>query len=126
MPHMDLLAFLRNAENTVSFAAGQTIFQEGDLAETMYVVLEGVVTIKLGGQTVDTVVPGDLFGEMALVDSTPRSAAAVATTDCKLAPIDQERFEFLVQQVPEFARHIMKTMKQRILRHDRIMRNDKV
>ena len=38
---MNLLAFLSNAENTVSYAAGQTIFQEGDTADNMYVVLEG-------------------------------------------------------------------------------------
>ena len=122
---MDLLAFLRNAENTVPFAAGQTIFHEGDPAEIMYVVLEGSVAIKVGNQIVETAVPGDLFGEMALIDATSRSATAIATTDCKLAPIDQERFEFLVQQVPIFARHIMKVMKNRIIRHDRIIRGDK-
>ena len=44
------------------------------------------VVIKLGDKIVETLVPGDLFGEMALIDSTARSATAVATTDCKLAP----------------------------------------
>lgn len=121
---MDLLTFLQSAENTVSFAAGQTIFQEGDPADNMYVVLAGAVAIKLGDPIVETEGPGDLFGEMALIDETHRSATAVAVADCQLAPIDQKRFEFLVQQVPAFARHIMKVMKQRILRDDRILRGE--
>ena len=45
-----------------------------------------------------------------------RSATAVAKTDCKLAPINQNRFKFLVQQTPHFALHLMQGMAERLRR----------
>jgi CRP/FNR family transcriptional regulator, cyclic AMP receptor protein len=57
-----------------------------------------------------------LIGEMALIDNSPRTANAVAKTPSRLAEIDRRRFDFLVQQHPNFARHVMKTLADR-LRH---------
>jgi len=53
---------------------------------------------------------------MALVDQQPRSANALAKTDCKLIPIDEKRFRFLIQQTPNFALSVMRVMAAR-LRH---------
>jgi CRP/FNR family cyclic AMP-dependent transcriptional regulator len=53
---------------------------------------------------------------MALIDQSPRSATAVAKTDCKLAPIDRRRFEFMVQQTPFFSLTVMKIMADRLRR----------
>ena len=60
--------------------------------------------------------PGGIFGELALIDSSPRSAAAVAHTDCRLAVIGERRFIFLVQQTPYFALEVMSVMAQRLRR----------
>lgn len=51
---------------------------------------------------------------MALIDQQPRSTSAVAHTDCKLAPINPARFNFLVQQTPHFALHLMRVMADRL------------
>jgi CRP-like cAMP-binding protein len=83
------------------------------------------VTITLGDTIVGTLVPGGLFGEMALIDDSPRSATAVAAIDCTLAPIDQQQFEFLVQRAPAFAQHIMRVLKDRVIRYDQMMRGVK-
>jgi CRP-like cAMP-binding protein len=57
--------------------------------------------------------PDDIFGEMALVGSSPRSATAVAVTDCTLAVINKHRFLFLVQETPMFALQVMPAMASR-------------
>jgi CRP-like cAMP-binding protein len=82
----------------------------------MYVLLEGEMDVRLGDYLVETAGAGALIGEMALIDDSPRAANAVAKTACRLAPIDQRRFHFLVQQHPYFATHVMKELADR-LRH---------
>ena len=110
------LDMFRNATDTVSFQAGDVIFQAGDTAEVMYVVVEGEVDIVVGGKAVDTTGPGGIFGEMALIDAGPRSAGAVARTDCRVVPISERRFTFLVQQTPFFSLQVMRVMAERIRR----------
>lgn len=106
----------RTEKDTLSFAAGQTIFSKGDLGDVMYAVQEGEVAIYVGDTLIDTHGPGGIFGEMAIIDAAPRSATAVAQTDCTLVPITQQRFEFLVQQTPRFAVNVMRIMAERMRR----------
>lgn len=113
---MQLSQLFRNAEYFVPFKAGETIFREGEMGDEMYVVLEGAVDVIAHGKVVETVGAEQFLGEMALIDARPRSATAVARTDCRLAPINQNRFKFLVQQTPHFALHLMRGMADR-LRH---------
>jgi CRP/FNR family cyclic AMP-dependent transcriptional regulator len=115
---MDLLNLFRDAADMESYAAGATIFNVGDPASKMYVVVEGEVEIRLGGTLLDRAGPGGLLGEMALIGDHRRSATAVAATDCRLAPITERRFLFLVQQTPFFSLHVMKVMAERIRRKD--------
>lgn len=108
------LAILRNEKDIQSFEAGATIFHEGDPAESMYGIVDGLVEIRVGDRLIETAEPGALFGEMALIDRKPRSARAVAATPCRLARIDERRFLFLVQQTPHFALHVMRTLAERL------------
>ena len=82
----------------------------------MYLLLEGEIEVFLGDFVLEIAEPDMLIGEMALIDDGPRTANAVAKTACRLAPIDQRRFHFLVQQHPHFATHVMKELAGR-LRH---------
>jgi CRP-like cAMP-binding protein len=82
----------------------------------MYVVLEGEVELKVDSTVLETLGPGQPFGEMALIDQSPRTATAIAGTPCKLAVIPERRFLFMVQQNPEFALLIMKVMADRLRR----------
>ena len=56
----------------------------------------------------------NIFGEMALIDSEPRSATAVAITDVELVPISEKQFLFLVSQTPYFALRLMRVLAQRL------------
>lgn len=102
--------------NPVTFSAGDIIFQAGESGNLMYVIQSGFVDIFVGKQLVETAEAGHIFGEMALIDHHVRSATAIAKTDCKLVPIDQKRFTFLVQENPYFAIEVMQVLAER-LRH---------
>jgi CRP/FNR family transcriptional regulator, cyclic AMP receptor protein len=67
---------------------------------------------------VETVGEDGFFGEMALIDHSPRSATAIAKTDCTLVKIDERQFLFLVQETPFFAIIMMRTMAGRIRRRN--------
>jgi CRP/FNR family cyclic AMP-dependent transcriptional regulator len=107
------LHIFRHAE-TVDFSAGETVFEQGDTGTAMYVVAEGEVEILSWPVVLETARPGSVIGEMALIDHAPRSATAVAKTNCKLVAVDHRRFEFLVQQTPYFALEVMQLMAERL------------
>lgn len=111
---MTRATLFRPSDNYEEYLAGETIFNQGDEASSMYVIIEGQVQIVFMGQTLRVLGADDAFGEMALIDSTPRSTGAVAKTDVKLARVDQRRFLFLIQQSPSFALRIMKIMADRL------------
>lgn len=112
------LDLFKNEDRYDEFKQGQTIFKEGDSGSTMYVVLAGSVKLSVKGQEVENLGPGGVLGEMALIDTVPRSATATAATDCKLVPIDMKRFTFLVQQTPHFSVQIMRVIADRLRRMD--------
>jgi CRP/FNR family transcriptional regulator, cyclic AMP receptor protein len=97
-----------------SFAAGEVIFRQGDPASEMYVVESGEVEIRLDGRLIDTLGSKTIFGEMALVDSAPRSATAKALTDVTLVPVSEKQFLFLVAQTPHFALNVMRVLAGRL------------
>lgn len=106
----------RHEENPLQFQAGQTIIEEGSESNTMYVILEGAIEVRHNGTVLMTESTGDIFGELSLVDHRPASASVVATADTRLAAIDENRFQFLVQQHPYFAISVMQKMCERIRR----------
>jgi CRP-like cAMP-binding protein len=66
---------------------------------------------------IDTLGTDDVFGEMAVVDKSPRMATAIAIEDSTLAVIDRNRFLFLVQETPMFALSVMSAMAARLRSH---------
>ena len=103
------------------FERGQRIFTQGETGRTMYVVHEGEVELLVNGQLVETVFAGGVLGEMGLIDTSPRSATAVARTDCKLIPVNKQRFTLLVQHTPDFALQLMRIMAGRLRVMDRML-----
>jgi CRP-like cAMP-binding protein len=84
----------------------------------MYVIRTGEATIERGGHVMETLGPGGIFGEMALIDGSPRSATVRAKTDCVVAPINEKSFLFLVHETPFFAVAVMRTLANRLRRMD--------
>lgn len=111
---MKVLRVPHNWREAVRFAAGECIFNEGQPGDRMYVVLQGEVDLFINGRLVETLGEGGVLGEMALLDDAPRTASAVARTDCRLVPVNQKRFNLLVQHTPDFALEIMRVMAGRL------------
>lgn len=98
------------------FDAGEKIFLEDDSGGCMYVVQSGKVDVITFGSVLETVGPGGMFGEMALIDDGPRSAAALANEATEAAAIDKAMFVQLVREEPEFALRVMRLLTERIRR----------
>jgi CRP/FNR family transcriptional regulator, cyclic AMP receptor protein len=97
-----------------SYPAGHVIYEEGQQRDVMYVVKTGEVDLFVGGQIAETIGQDDFFGEIALINNEPRSATAVAKTDCTLIPITERQFLFLIQEVPFFSLMVMRTLTGRL------------
>jgi CRP/FNR family cyclic AMP-dependent transcriptional regulator len=112
------IGLFRNSVDTMTFDPGRVIFNEGDPGHEMYVVTEGEIEIQIGDAVLDTVGPGGIFGELAIIDAAPRSATAVARVYSKVVPVTEKRFLFLLQQTPQFAIQVMRIMAERLKRRD--------
>lgn len=80
---------------------GEKIFKEGEVGSDFFIILEGRVRISkhvpgIGEEALTILEPGAYFGEMALVDDTPRSADAIAHSRCKLRAIKRDELDGLM------------------------------
>ena len=105
----------------IDLSRNAVLFYEGDPGDQLYAVLSGKV--KLGRTAADgrenmiaIMGPGDVFGEMALFDPSPRSTNAVAVSETRLAAIKHESFKRAQQQDPSISDQVIKTLARR-LRH---------
>jgi CRP/FNR family transcriptional regulator, cyclic AMP receptor protein len=99
---------------TVRYERNKIIMVAGQTGAFMYIVLEGRVAISIRGAVVERVGPGGAFGEMALVDQSPRSANAAAETDCSLLAINRNVFLNLVKSNPGFGISLLSAMAERL------------
>ena len=115
-------SFLAESEMPVWYLKpGETIFKEGETAKELYVIRSGQVEIQLGNRLLATLETNDIFGEMALIDSAPRSATAIAKTDVALVPISKKEFLALVTRAPTFALDVMSMLVRRLREANRAL-----
>jgi CRP/FNR family cyclic AMP-dependent transcriptional regulator len=92
----------------------KVIMREGEAGVFMYVVLSGRVAISIKSKIVEWVGPGGVFGEMALVDQSPRAATAIAETDCDLKSINRGDFLTMVKTNPVFVVSLLTAAADRL------------
>lgn len=113
---MDLLSQFKDTDDAKTVEDGTVIFDEETPGDVMYVILSGEVDIFASGVLVETLGPGDIVGEMALIDSKPRSASALTRGDCRIAPVSETRFLQMVREAPEFSLYVMRVLAERLRR----------
>jgi CRP-like cAMP-binding protein len=96
------------------FAPGQEIFRMGDPGDKMFVVRSGEVEIILNGRVITTLASGEIFGEMGVIDGSPRAATARAKGECEVTPITQKAFLYLARETPTFALSVMRMLASRL------------
>ena len=114
MAEIDMRLFAKSAGANISFAAGSIVFNRGDPGNCMYVVQSGVVEMLIGDRVVEVCGPNEAIGFMSMIDNAPRSSTARVKETVELSLIDQRRFRFMVDEVPNFAIYIMGAMARRI------------
>jgi CRP-like cAMP-binding protein len=102
------------------YAKNEVVFAEDSPGKEMFIVHSGKINLYKERQDkrvlLATVAPGEFFGEMALVDASPRSATAVAAEDTQLIVLDEPKFLYLLRQQPEFALVVMQKLCEMLRR----------
>ncbi len=114
---LKLVDVFHESDYAVEHPEGDIIFSEGQRERVMYLIVKGKIELVADNDLLEVVGPGEFFGEMAIIDDMPRSATAVCKTACKVIPITDKRFYELLQELPFFAKEIMRVMSRRIRRH---------
>ena len=112
-------------ELTVPF--GHMLFQAGDPGDSLFIVREGAIELFIkdtaGQKIVLTVAEnGDMFGELAMLDSGPRTATAVALTDSEVLILDRDDLMLLFQRKPEAALHMLASLSSLTRKADELLR----
>jgi CRP-like cAMP-binding protein len=97
-----------------AFNEGDEITREGESGIGFFVIEDGNATVSIGGNIVRTLGPGEHFGEVALIDSGPRSATIVATTDLRCRGMSAWEFKPFVEEHPEVAWALLETLVGRL------------
>ena len=113
IPSEDLAQVAHIAEE-VQFDKGQYMIREGEMGESLYMVVDGQVIGLKGDQALVTLGEKEVFGEMSILDSAPRSASVAAATDVSLLKIEREDFEDLMAEKMEIARGVIKVLLRRL------------
>lgn len=113
-PDIDMRQFARSVGTNMAVAAGQIIFNKGDPGQCMYIVQSGTIEIVIGDKVVETLGVNEALGFMTMIDKRPRSSTARAKEACELSLIDERKFRFMVDEVPNFAIYIMGVLARRI------------
>jgi CRP-like cAMP-binding protein len=97
-----------------TYAAGQTIAEEGEAGKTFIVIESGVVSVTVRGQSVGQLSAGQAFGEMALIDKSARSATVTADTVVRGYQLPVWSFRPLIESHPEMVWALLEALAQRV------------
>lgn len=111
---MTMTGLFRSADEVRELPAGTVVFSEGDEGHEMYGVVSGSVALTKNGAAVATIGPEGTFGELALIDHSPRSLTATTTEPTTVAVINERTFLFLVHETPVFALQVMRSLADRL------------
>lgn len=125
--HDDDRVELGKVVDSQQLSAGEKLFQAGEPGESLFIVRSGEVELFIkdtaGQKIVLTVAEeGQLFGELSLLDSGPRTATAVALTDTELLVLDREDLLLLFQKRPDAALHMLAAMSGMTRKADELLR----
>jgi CRP/FNR family transcriptional regulator len=102
-----------------TYAAGETIIEEGEKGVALYVVLSGRVRVERSGEQLGELGAGDFFGELALIEDEPRSATVIAVDDTECILFVAWEFRALIKEQPQIAVPIMLALIERLHRRER-------
>ena len=113
LPSEELAQIAEIAEE-VPLVAGDRVFDEGEAGDALYLIAQGGVKVHKGDKELVRLGSRDVFGEMAVLDSEPRSASVTVTDDAVLLKIGRDDFRDILDERPEIAMGVMKVLTRRL------------
>jgi CRP-like cAMP-binding protein len=101
-----------------SVGVGRELVREGETGDELFILIEGTARVHRGGRVVDTLGPGDFFGELALLDPAPRNATVTATSELDLLAISRAQFDAVLVKAPAMTRSLLAGMARRLRAHE--------
>ena len=121
LPEPDLLRIAARAR-LVDVAAGTEIIREGTPPDALYLVERGELAVTKRGHALNTCGPGDLLGELGVLEDRPRTATVTARTDARLIVVDSLAIHDLLRGSPTAALAILRTMATRLGNTEAVLR----
>jgi CRP/FNR family cyclic AMP-dependent transcriptional regulator len=113
------LSRIASIAEEIEVPAGRVLIRQGDRGQEAFVIYEGRAKATVRGKRSAELGPGECFGEMALLDSAPRSATVTAETDMRLLVLGSREFSTLIEDVPDVARQILAALAERVRKAER-------
>ncbi|HSS80219.1 MAG TPA: cyclic nucleotide-binding domain-containing protein [Gaiellaceae bacterium] len=110
----DELEQIAQIADEVDLAEGKELTRLGDPGREFFVLLEGEAEVSKNGENINKLGPGDFFGEIALVEDTPRTATVTATTPVRVLVITDRSFKRLLEKQPEIHRKVLVALVERV------------
>jgi CRP/FNR family transcriptional regulator, cyclic AMP receptor protein len=110
----DVEAIAAAESKVLVFGDGASIYRRHERGDCAYIIGRGQIEISQRGRAVEIMQPGEIIGEIALIDNEPRTASAVALGEVELIPIDRPLFAVLVRDDPDFAKTIIHLLARRL------------
>lgn len=111
---IDFRDFARAVGTVVTYAANDVVFREDDPARYMYIVLSGSVEITRHSKVIETIHAGNALGILSLLDDQARTTTATACESSELAIMDQKKFRYMVEEIPNFVWYVMDELAHRL------------
>lgn len=108
------LEFIASRVEEVDVRAGRVLTEQGQSGGEFFIVLSGEAEVKRDGKVVDTIKPGDFFGEIALLDNGPRTATVTARTPMRLLVLSHGQFQDVLHSESELAVTLLHAVTRRL------------
>ena len=99
---------------------GRVLMRQGEPGREAFVICDGQARVAIRGKKSVHLGPGACFGEMALLDTAPRSATVTAESDMRLLVLGSREFSTLIDDVPVIGRRVMAAVGERVRKAERV------
>jgi CRP/FNR family transcriptional regulator len=115
------LTSLAQVTTSIRLASGDTLFNQGDTGDALYLIRKGMISIRVNGAEVGVLGRYDCLGELAVIEEAPRSGAAVAVTNVSATIISSENFNLVQTLHPSISLTLMRTISNRLREREAMM-----
>jgi CRP/FNR family transcriptional regulator, cyclic AMP receptor protein len=108
------LAQIATIADEIGLPEGKVLTRQGERGREFFVLLDGEAEVRRNGRKVDTIRPGEFFGEMALVSDRPRNATVTATKPIRVLVIRDTEFRSVLMRTPQIALKVLGAFAERL------------